>query len=443
MYLVKTTKLRLGFGLFSIAFLAFGLIGGCFEEGNSGNLPPPVNEGCCVIAEGDCEDGQTEEQCDALGGDLEIGEACSDIPLCQDPFETADLVRGGLLYDRWWVVIDAPEPEGTNSTYPAEENAMFQDPPRSGSQTYRCKECHGWDYLGVDGFYGPPSTHFTNVEGLLHISEGNVQTRQDHESPQELFEIIKFGIPGEMLPWGDFMSDDDIWDLVKFILEGLTDDRLLVDYSSPDMNVPIPPVDLENGADIFTDVCAVCHGFDGEGLEEFGTEGISLNEIALDNPVEFIHKVRFGQPGTDMPSLIDLAYNTNDVKDLLAYVQEVLPNPPVVDVGCCVIMEGDCEDGQSMDQCDSLGGVLEIGEICSDIDTCGGGPVIDGGELYQTECSACHGVDAMGDIAPNIVGASAEQINNAIMTVPLMASLNFLTVEEIDAIADYLATLAE
>jgi len=28
---------------------------------------------------------------------------------------------------------------------------------RSGKDTWRCKECHGWDYMGVDGAYGSGS----------------------------------------------------------------------------------------------------------------------------------------------------------------------------------------------------------------------------------------------------------------------------------------------
>ena len=55
--------------------------------------------------------------------------------------------RGGQLYDKWWEVIEAEEPKTTHPAYPAKGE-------KKGSATWRCKECHGWDYKGVDGAYG-------------------------------------------------------------------------------------------------------------------------------------------------------------------------------------------------------------------------------------------------------------------------------------------------
>ena len=36
---------------------------------------------------------------------------------------------------------------------------------RTGADTWRCKECHGWDYKGVDGAYGSGS-HQTGFPGI-------------------------------------------------------------------------------------------------------------------------------------------------------------------------------------------------------------------------------------------------------------------------------------
>lgn len=398
---LRIKKYRLLLSFFIIVFIAFGLVGGC--DGGRG------------------------------GGD--------------DPFASADLVRGGLLYDRWWVVTGALEPEGTNPTYPSDKNAEVSEPPRSGSQTYRCKECHGWDYLGAEGAYAKPNSHYTGIEGVLEVSEGVAQMRTSDHSPEEIFMILANGIPGEMLPWIDFMSEEDLWDLTKFLKEGLIDLRNYIDYSSPGKNVISVPVDLGNGGDIFVEVCLICHGPDGEGTEEFDTEGVSLHEIAIENPQEWVHKARIGQPGTLMPSLVALGYSTQDVIDLLAYAQEVLPNPPVIEEGCCVIAEADCLDGITQTQCDGFGGSLEVGAICSEIEICGGGPISDGEQLYfsaENQCSVCHGDDAMGSVlAPgSIIGATSEQIEAAIMGgSPLMAFLDFLTPEEIDALAEYLQSL--
>ncbi len=52
--------------------------------------------------------------------------------------------RGGQLYDKWWAVIEADAPKTTHPAYPAAGK-------KKGSTTWRCKECHGWDYKGRDG----------------------------------------------------------------------------------------------------------------------------------------------------------------------------------------------------------------------------------------------------------------------------------------------------
>ncbi|NIN67785.1 MAG: hypothetical protein GTO63_24380, partial [Anaerolineae bacterium] len=48
-----------------------------------------------------------------------------------------------------------------------------------------------------------------------------------------------------------------------------------------------------------------------------------VGTIATDNPQEFLHKVRFGQPGINpaMPAAVDLGWSVQDVVDVLAYAQ--------------------------------------------------------------------------------------------------------------------------
>ncbi|MHC5005427.1 MAG: hypothetical protein ACYTJ0_20185, partial [Planctomycetota bacterium] len=67
-----------------------------------------------------------------------------------------DAIRGGLMYDKWWTVAGVAEPVGTHPLYPV-------DGPQTGSSTFRCKECHGWDYKGADGAYGKGSSHYTGI----------------------------------------------------------------------------------------------------------------------------------------------------------------------------------------------------------------------------------------------------------------------------------------
>jgi mono/diheme cytochrome c family protein len=58
-------------------------------------------------------------------------------------------------------------------------------------------------------------------------------------------------------------------------------------------------------------------------------------------------------------------------------------------------------------------------------------------------CQACHGMDAKGNIGPNIRGATAVQIREALATVDLMKeTVKNLNAEDIEAVAAYLAYLA-
>ncbi|MCI4626979.1 MAG: plastocyanin/azurin family copper-binding protein [Candidatus Magnetoovum sp. WYHC-5] len=68
---------------------------------------------------------------------------------------------------------------------------------------------------------------------------------------------------------------------------------------------------------------------------------------------------------------------------------------------------------------------------------------ISGKDLFQNNCSRCHGTDASGLKGPNIQGKTKEDIDRAIATVPPMNTLSVLTDEERQAIADYLSTFVK
>ena len=75
-----------------------------------------------------------------------------------DVSEAYAISRGAQLYDKWWVPIKAPAPDATHPAYPAAGK-------KSGATTWRCKECHGWDYIGAEGRYSKGS-HFTGIKGI-------------------------------------------------------------------------------------------------------------------------------------------------------------------------------------------------------------------------------------------------------------------------------------
>ncbi len=211
----------------------------------------------------------------------------------------ADPVRGGKLYDRWWIVNGSPEPTGDHPLYP---DAAAQN----GGVTYRCKECHGWDYKGLDGAYGSGS-HFTGIRGVFGTAL----------SPRQIFDLLKADpatVPNGHNMVAYEMSESDLWDVVKFTLEGVVDTDDYIDPGGAFIG------DSIEGNILYNPVCSSCHGGDGT-LINFGTIPAPsyVGTVANTNPWELLHKVRFGHPGTPMPATALLRWSAQSAADIGVY----------------------------------------------------------------------------------------------------------------------------
>lgn len=241
----------------------------------------------------------------------EEADACVAIP---QGFLDADAVRGGTLYDKWWAVAGMEEPTDDHPLWATQDTNT-----RTGADTWRCKECHGWDYKGVDGVYGSGS-HMTGFAGIFGTTL----------SAQEVFDLIQTGHG-----FGDAgLSADDIWDLAKFVLEGQIDTDAIIEAGGAFTGSAATGQTLyESGIDT-NEACMVCHGAEGllapPGADPAYEDFVGL--IANDNAWEFQHKVRFGQPGETMPSSVAGGGATQDVADLGAYAQ-TLPTEPGGEAG--------------------------------------------------------------------------------------------------------------
>lgn len=203
--------------------------------------------------------------------------------------------RGGQLYDKWWVVLGREPPKETHPAYP-------DTGKKSGSSTYRCKECHGWDYRGVDGAYGKGS-HYSGIKGI------RAMVGADPKGIAKALRAAPHGYTKEMIP------DRELHNVALFVSLGQMEMDRYVDRATNKARG-----EAERGARYYQTICAVCHGFDGK-LINFHDEQEPefIGTIARDNPWEFLHKARFGQPGIPMISLITLPLQ--DLADILAYAQ--------------------------------------------------------------------------------------------------------------------------
>lgn len=203
--------------------------------------------------------------------------------------------QGGLLYDKWWAVTAGDAPKETHPAYPAAGK-------QEGSGTWRCKECHGWDYKGADGAYGKGS-HFTGIKGVTGVAG---------MEPEKIHKIIMdktHGFTEQTMPHSAMEK------LALFLSKGQIDmDRYIDRETKKARGNPL------RGAAFFQTICAVCHGADGKAMN-FGTEQKPeyVGTIGVDNPWEALHKIRFGQPGVGMVSMMVL--DVDDQVDILAYIQ--------------------------------------------------------------------------------------------------------------------------
>jgi thiosulfate dehydrogenase len=270
--------------------------------------------------------------------------------LPQAPIKDPPVVRGGAMYDKWWAVAGLSAPTTNHPLWTSRPDAMSNS--RTGADTWRCKECHGWDYKGVNGIYGSGS-HRTGIAGIL----GTTKTAQ------EVFDLIKsdhaYGTAG--------LTDEDITDLATFVTEGLIDTDTIIDTDGAFIG------DVSNGKILYdsgigTNIsCVVCHGQLGlnppPGHADF-EDYVGL--ISNENPWEFQHKVQFGQPGTAMPSSVIGGGTIMEVADLGAYSQ-TLPQEPAP-----VTITFDPE---------TSGSVLSEGKL-----------------IFEGACGLCHNLPTAGDM---------------------------------------------
>ena len=238
------------------------------------------------------------------GSALVLSSAAADEP-SGDPGHAHDstniwsIARGGQLYDNWMAAMFHDNPKESHPAYPSIGK-------KRGYPTWRCKECHGWDYKGSAGAYDKNSAHYTGIKGVLGVAG------KDVKEIEAIIQDKTHGFTEEVL------SHSAIEMLAIFLSQGLIDmDRYI------DRQTNLARGNPKDGAHIYQTICAVCHGYDGKEIN-FKSEKFPeyTGTVCVKNPWEALHKIRFGQPGVGMVALTSL--KTQDLVDILAYCQ-VLP----------------------------------------------------------------------------------------------------------------------
>jgi len=218
--------------------------------------------------------------------------------------QKSTLRLGGELYDNWAASLGKQPPGGNNPLWTRQTTNTL-----SGADTWRCITCHGWDYQGKDGAYRAGS-NYTGFPGLLAASK---------KTPQAILDQLS----GKSDPLHNFSSQMDAASLnalVEFITKGLIDDNQFINPVSLD----VIGGDATVGKQLYESVCAACHGKDGATIK-FRFEGLdgTLGTLATLDPWRFLHKTRYGTPGTPMGKVVgvDQQWSPQQGRDVLLYAQ--------------------------------------------------------------------------------------------------------------------------
>ncbi len=202
----------------------------------------------------------------------------------------SSLARGGKLYDKWFAVIGADKPADTHAAWPASNTK------KKGNTTWRCKSCHGWDYMGKDGAYAKGS-YKTGIVGIRAFAGAE---------PAKIIAVLKDDTHG----FAGKMADGDFQDLALFVSKGQLDTDRYIDRATK-----LPKGgDKAKGAAYFNTICAGCHEKDGSKPKDMQ----KTLAAQMGNPWEVMHKILNGQPDEKMPAL--RALDRQIVVDIMAHL---------------------------------------------------------------------------------------------------------------------------
>lgn len=163
--------------------------------------------------------------------------------------------------------------------------------------------------------------------------------------------------------------------------------------------------DIQDGRELFLVGCAFCHGQNGEGvLTESGTQyGPALSDVGAAS-VDFqvgTGRMPLAQPGQQAVRK-PAVYTDEEIRLLAAYVDS-LGTGPAIPTSADIELPEKNADGTDFDKEEAISR---------------------GGQIFLTNCTACHNFDGSGGAmprggqAPTLRGVSAKHIYEALLTGP-------------------------
>jgi len=236
--------------------------------------------------------GGTMPALSALGADF-AARILAVLQTLPTPNLAVSIARGGRLYDDWQVEVGAQRQALPHPAYPV-TSYFASDAPL----TWRCKECHGWDYEGNQGNYAK-GRHATGIKGMRGMAGAE---------PSRIVAILR----NPAHRYDAVLQERDLQDLANFVSQGQLDMSVAIDRQSGRVRG-----DAGRASPYYRTICAACHGTDGKRI----ITAVPLGRVARTNPWESLHKIANGHPNERMPALREL--DPQLLLDILAHLQEL------------------------------------------------------------------------------------------------------------------------
>ncbi|MGI8456499.1 MAG: cytochrome bc1 complex diheme cytochrome c subunit [Propionibacteriaceae bacterium] len=186
---------------------------------------------------------------------------------------------------------------------------------------------------------------------------------------------------------------------------------------------PTTTQQVEQGKQLFAVQCSSCHGLNGEGQQSgmvLGPSLVGVGEAAVDFQVG-TGRMPMANPGPQAQKRAN-RFTDQEVAALAAYVASLGPGPAIPAAASYT------NDGLSAEE------------------------LARGGEIFRTNCSACHNYEGAGGAlptgkyAPSLIGVSGKHIYEAMITGPQQMPVfsdSVLTPKDKTELIAYLQTLQE
>lgn len=273
---------------------------------------------------------------------------------------------------------------------------------------------------GADLYEGECSScHGPFARGAIAPAIGSLEYLEA-VSDEQTAQLIGLGVPGtEMvaysIDYGGPMTNQEIKAITVYL-------RSLEEEATSNPNWRTPLLDAGfSGEELYTLVCARCHGVDQQGIEDLGPD-VSATSFALEESDEWLFE-RISSGKGAMPRF-DGVLAAAQIDSIILFLRGGIPAPTTTTTtsgSAPTTTTG--SDGGDID-------LLALGKEIYDV-TAGG-----------VGCASCHAFDGQGtNDGPNIIGSSKSGISGALGGgVPDMDDIK-LTSEQLEAVYQYLRTL--